>query len=134
LLASAPPDLDMAAEATRGFAHQLAEQRDALLLDREHWSLALRDPELHARYLERQTELRSSLADALAARASHLGTPDLPVPAGEVARVVLGIIGGLTTDELTEPGSVRPELLGDALAVIYAGLVARAGESARKPA
>jgi hypothetical protein len=38
----------------------------------------------------------------------------------------MGIIGGLTIDELIEPGSVRPELLGEALAVIYAGLVARA--------
>jgi hypothetical protein len=36
------------------------------------------------------------------------------------------IIGGLAIDELIEPGSVRPELLGDALALVYAGLVARA--------
>jgi hypothetical protein len=39
---------------------------------------------------------------------------------------VMSIIGGLAIDELIEPGSVRPELLGEALAVVYAGLVARA--------
>ncbi len=38
----------------------------------------------------------------------------------------MAIIGGLTTDELTEPGSVSPHLVSEALAVLYAGLVARA--------
>jgi hypothetical protein len=37
----------------------------------------------------------------------------------------MSIIGGLAVDELTEPGSARPELLGEALALIYAGLVAQ---------
>lgn len=126
LLASAPPERDMAVEATREFARQLAQQREAMLLEREYWSLAIRDPELRARYAERQTERRRALAAALQARASHLGTPDLPMPADDVARIVLAIIGGLAIDELIEPGSVEPELLGEALAVIYAGLVARA--------
>src|SRR5438552_12105346 len=126
LLASAPPERDMSVEATRAFAQQLDQQRDAMLLDRAYWSLAIRDPELRARYAERQTELRGSLATAMEARARHLGTPDLTMPAEDVARIVLGIIGGLAVDELIKPGSVRPELLGEALALVYAGLVARA--------
>jgi len=126
LLASAPPERDMSVEATRAFAQQLGEQREAMLLEREYWSLAIRDPELRARYVERQTELRGSLATAMEARARHLGTPDLTMPAEDVARIVMSIIGGLAVDELTEPGSVRPELLGEALALVYAGLVARA--------
>jgi hypothetical protein len=40
---------------------------------------------------------------------------------------VMSVAGGLAVDELVEPGSVRPELLGETLALIYAGLVARAG-------
>jgi AcrR family transcriptional regulator len=126
LLASAPPGRDMSVEATRAFAQQLSEAREALLLEREYWSLAIRDPELRARYVERQTELRSALAAAIEARARHLGTPDLTMPGEDVARIVMSIIGGLAFDELIEPGSVRPELLGEALAVVYAGLVARA--------
>lgn len=126
LLASAPPEQDMSVEASRTFARQVADQREALLLEREYWSLAIRDPELRARYAERQSELRRELATAMEARAQHLGTPELTMPAEDVARIVMGIIGGLTIDELIEPGSVRPELLGEALAVVYAGLVARA--------
>jgi AcrR family transcriptional regulator len=126
LLASAPPERDMSLEATRTFAKQLAEQREAMLLEREYWSLAIRDPELRARYAERQSELRGSLAAAMEARARHLGTPELTMAADDVARIVMSIIGGLAVDELIEPGSVRPELLGEALALVYAGLVARA--------
>ena len=125
LLGSAPPDRDMSVEATEEFARQLSEQREAVLLDREYWSLAIRDHELRARYAERQDELRRAMAGALEARARHLGTPDLPMPAEEVARIVMSIIGGLAVEELIAPGSVRPELLGEALAVVYAGLVAR---------
>jgi AcrR family transcriptional regulator len=126
LLASAPPERDMSVEATRAFAEQTDEQREAMLLEREYWSLAIRDPELRARYAERQTELREALATAMQARARHLGTPDLGMPGEDVARIVMSIIGGLAVDELIEPGSVRPELLGEALALVYAGLVARA--------
>jgi hypothetical protein len=88
--------------------------------------LAIRDPELRARYAERQTELRGALAVAMEARARHLGTPDLPMSGEDVARIVMSIIGGLAVDDLIEPGSVRPDLLGEALALVYAGLVARA--------
>jgi AcrR family transcriptional regulator len=126
LLASAPPERDMSVEATREFARQLSEAREALLLEREYWSLAIRDPELRARYVGRQTELRDALAAGMEARARHLGTPDLTIPGEDVARIVMSIIGGLAFDELIEPGTVRPELLGEALAIVYAGLVARA--------
>jgi AcrR family transcriptional regulator len=126
LLASAPPERDMSVEATREFARKLHQQREAVLLDREYWSLALRDPGLRARYARRQTELRGALAAALEARARHLGTPELPMPVEDVARIVLSIIGGLAIDELIEPGSIRPQLVGDALALVYAGLMARA--------
>ena len=128
VLASAPPERDMTVEATQAFGRQIDEEREALLLEREYWSLAIRDPELRARYAERQTELRHALAGALEARARHLGTPDLAMPAEDVARIVMGIIGGLAVDELIEPGSVAPELLGETLALIYAGLLARAHE------
>ena len=126
LIESAPPERDMSVEASREFARQIKHQRDALLLEREYWSLAIRDPELRSRYVERQTELRGVLARGLEARARHLGRPDLPMPAEDVARIVMGVMGGLAVDELSEPGSVAPELLGEALALIYAGLVARA--------
>src|SRR5207245_4644054 len=91
LLESAPPDRDMSVEATREFARQLRDQREAVLLDREYWSLAIRDPVLRATYLARQAEFRGALASALTARARHLGTPDSPMTAEAVARLVVSI-------------------------------------------
>jgi AcrR family transcriptional regulator len=126
LLESAQPERDMSVEATREFARRLSTQRDAMLLEREYWTVAIRDPELRARYAERQAELRGALAAALEARGRHLGAPGLPMPAEDVARIVMSIIGGLAIDDLIEPGSIRPDLLGDALALVYSGLVARA--------
>src|SRR5437763_2452133 len=126
LLESAPPDRDMSVEASREFARRLDEERDAVLLEREYWSLAIRDPELRVLYAQRQRKLRGAMTGALEARARYLGTPDLPMPAEDVARIVMSIIGGLSVDELVEPGSVRAELLGETLALVYAGLLARA--------
>ncbi|HEX8054555.1 MAG TPA: helix-turn-helix domain-containing protein [Thermoleophilaceae bacterium] len=130
LLETAPPERDMSLEANGVFARLMGGQRDAVLLEREYWSLAIRDPELRARYAERQTEFRTVFARALEARARRLGTPDLPMDSEDVARIVMGVFAGLAVDELIEPGSVSPELLGEALALIYAGLIARAAPPA----
>jgi AcrR family transcriptional regulator len=129
LLESAPVEQDMSVEGSEEFARRLRD-REALLLEREYWSLAMRDPKLRRRYVRRQTEQRATLAAALQERARHLGTPELTMPAEDVARIVMAIVGGLAVDELVEPGSVRPDLVGDALAVLYAGLVARAIQTA----
>jgi hypothetical protein len=72
--------------------------------------------------LRRDQRTRAARAKGRKAR----DEPDLPVPAEQLARIVMSITGGLSVDELMEPESVRPELLGEALALIYAGLVARA--------
>src|SRR5947208_7686092 len=40
LLASARPERDMSVEATREFAREVGEEREALLLEREYWTLA----------------------------------------------------------------------------------------------
>src|SRR5688500_1384091 len=40
-LGPAPRERDMSVEATSEFARQLSEQREALLLEREYWSLAI---------------------------------------------------------------------------------------------
>jgi len=49
VLESAPPGEDMAPRASALFADLLQRRRDLMLLDREYWSLAVRDPRLRAR-------------------------------------------------------------------------------------
>jgi AcrR family transcriptional regulator len=129
LLASPPPGGRVVPEATRKFAQSLDEARDAMLLEREYWSLAIRDPELRAHYTEHQTELRDALTTMIEGWARQTGSHQLTMSAADVARLVMSIIGGLAVDELIEPGSVRPELLDEALAIVHAGLTAHARDN-----
>lgn len=125
LLASAPPDRDMAPEATRMFGELFGGAREVLILDHEYWSLAVRDSRLRARYAKRQREMRDTFARALTARAEHLGTPEVAGNAEEVATLLLSIARGLGREKLISPGDVPDHMLGEAYATIYAGLLAR---------
>jgi AcrR family transcriptional regulator len=124
-LASAPPEHDMAVEGSRFFAELLATQRNLMLLDQEYRALAVRDPDLRARYTKRRAELRETWAEALAARLRHRGVPPLEAPE-EIATALLALASGLTEEHLVDPKAVPDDLLGRMFALVYAGHVATA--------
>lgn len=126
LLESASPEQDMGPEASRRFVDLLRSERELLLLEHEYWSRALRDPALRARYASRRAELRAALARALGLRVEHLGRPVGEAPVEAMATVIMGLSAGLARDRLIDPEAVPDELLGDAVVLLYAGLVARA--------
>jgi AcrR family transcriptional regulator len=125
LLQSAPPEQDMAPEASKRFVEVLRGQRATLLLDHEYWSQAVRDPALRARYAKRQAQLRSALGRALATRLEHLGAPPLQPWAEEMATAIMGLAAGLAQEKLIDPDAVPDHLLGETIALIYRGFVAR---------
>lgn len=127
LLESAPAERDMAPEASRRLAALLVSERELLLLDHEYWSQAVRDPKLRRRYAARRARLRSALAEALRTRVRHLGGPEVG-DAERVATVIMSLASGLAMQSLVDPKSVPDDLLGDTIATIYRGLVARASE------
>jgi AcrR family transcriptional regulator len=124
VLASGPPEQDMSVEASRLFSELLRKESEALLLDQEYWSQAVRDPKLRARYARRQRRIRTALGRALSARLEHLGAPPSPDPEA-FATAVMGLMRGLAQERLVEPAAAPDELLGDTLALLYAGHVAR---------
>jgi AcrR family transcriptional regulator len=125
LLESAPPQEDMAAEASRRFVELVHGQRELILLDHEYRSQALRDSRLRARYVRREAKLRSALAKGLQARLKHLGAPPAAAPE-QIATALLSLVFGLAQEWLIEPDAVPDELLGNMFALVYAGHVARA--------
>jgi AcrR family transcriptional regulator len=127
LLESAPPEQDMGPEASRRFVELLQTERELLLLRHEYWSQAVRDPKLRARYAERQAKLRSALGKALLKRVEHLGGPADPAMAERMATVGMALASGLAQERLVDPRAVPDGLLGDAMVLLYAGLVARGG-------
>lgn len=126
LMQTAPAEHDMAPEASRRFVDLLARQREWLLLDTEYWSLAVRDPNVRRRYAERRRELRAALGRALAARATTLGAQQLGADSERVATAIIALTVGLAQQALVDPHAVPDDLLGDTIALIYRGLLARA--------
>ena len=101
------------------------EQRELFLLIHEYWSLAVREPELRERYLERVQALREAVARSLEARHEHMGVP-LTVDVHELATGMSALANGLAEARIVDPDSVPPDLLGEMLDLIYEGLAARA--------
>jgi AcrR family transcriptional regulator len=108
------------------------EERQIHLLTNEYWALAVRDPELGARFAERQRSLRELIAGALLAH--HEATSvTLAYDPHELATAVLALAHGLAMDRLIEADAVPDSLFGDILALIYDGLVLRSASAALKP-
>ena len=126
LLKTAPPERDMAPEASRRLLELLERGRETILLEHEYQLLAVREPRLRPRYLKRQAALREALAAGLDARAGQLGAPPFSTPTSDVATAYLALANSLAVERLIDPDTVPDNLLGDTVALVYQGLVARA--------
>jgi AcrR family transcriptional regulator len=126
LLKTAPAERDMAPEASRRFLELLERGRETVLLEHEYQLLAIREPRLRARYLKRQAALREALAAGLDARAQQLEAPPFSTPTSDVATAYLALANSLAVERLIDPDMVSDNLLGDIVALVYQGLVARA--------
>ncbi|MFI4977930.1 MAG: TetR/AcrR family transcriptional regulator [Solirubrobacterales bacterium] len=126
LLKTAPPHHDMAPQASRRLLELLKRRHETILLEHEYQLLAIREPRLRARYVKRQAALRAALAAGLDARAQQLGAPPFSTPTSDVAIAYLALGSGLAVERMLDPDTVPENLLGDTVALIYQGLVARA--------
>jgi AcrR family transcriptional regulator len=133
LLRSAPASEDMAPEASRRFAELLAGQREWLVLENEYLLQAVRDPDLRERYAGHRRELRAALGDALGSRMQTLGAGQVDIESERMATVIMALGTGLAQQALVDPDAVPDDLLGEAIALIYRGLLARAEGSPSNP-
>jgi AcrR family transcriptional regulator len=115
---SRPVDLALADEA-RDATRSLKESRDWRLLLLEFVAHAARTPSLAPKLRAHKRRLREELAEVLDQRLTDRGvTP--AIPTDDLALVATGLANGLAVEELSDPGSVPDELLGDALALVLA--------------
>jgi AcrR family transcriptional regulator len=120
-------DQDINAELSRRLSAVLDENRDLVLLFHEYSAMAVRDPKLRASYVRRNAKLREGIARAVEARQRALGVA-LSLPAEQIATAAIALADGLSIEQLTDPDSVPPELLGQILSLIEDGMAARAKE------
>ena len=126
LLETAGPDLDMSLEANRLFTELVRDERALLLVEREYWSLAARDPELRERFATRRSALRKRFGEGIATRLATLGGAPLTTDPERIATIFTALVSGLAQEKMTEPDAIPDDLLGEAFVLVYLGLVARA--------
>jgi AcrR family transcriptional regulator len=122
---AAPAGQPMEEQISRGLSAVLEEERELVLLFHEYSAMAVRDPRLREKYVERNAMLRRGLARAISARHEASGV-SLVMGAEEVATAVIALADGLSIEQLTDPDAVSKELFGQILSLIFDGLVARA--------
>jgi AcrR family transcriptional regulator len=130
LTGGAPKDQETAPHVSRGIAEVVDQQRQLVLLMHEYWALAVRDPQLCERYVERQRSLTKSLAQTLEARHQTTGVA-LTISAQRLATAIMALANGLAIERIADPKSVPEDLLREMLSLIYDGLVLRAGTAER---
>jgi AcrR family transcriptional regulator len=120
-------DLGLVAEA-RDATRSLEESRDWRLLVLEFIAHAARTPNLAPKLAEHKRKFRTALAELIAARLAERGSHP-PMPADDLALAATALANGLAVEELSDPGSVPDELLGNLLAA----LVRQRGEAEKRP-
>jgi AcrR family transcriptional regulator len=122
---AAPPGQAMEGQVSVGLSAVLAQERELVVLFHEYSAMAVRDPRLRERYVERNVMLRDGLARTFEARVEAFeGSP--AVDAQELATAVIALADGLSIEQLTEPEVVSEGLFGEILSLILDGLAARA--------
>jgi AcrR family transcriptional regulator len=107
-------------EEARDITRSFKESREWRLLLLEFVAYAARNPAFAARFKDHKRQLRAALAEILELHLSARAiTPTMPIE--QLALAVTGLANGLAVEELSDPGSVSDELLGDTLALLVAG-------------
>jgi len=108
------PQPRLGAAVGEEFAAYVRQQRRWLTLLIEFWAQAARDPKLRPKFAERHGKLRSAIAEVLAERAARLGL-SLPLPADQLATVLIALTNGMAVEQLADPHGVPKALYGQAL-------------------
>jgi AcrR family transcriptional regulator len=104
-------------EEARDVTRSFRESREWRLLLLEFVAYAARNPAFAGRFKEHKRQLRAALAEILDQHLSARGIkPTMPID--QLALAVTGLANGLAVEELSDPGSVSDQLLGDALALL----------------
>lgn len=122
---AAPPGQATEGQVSAGLSAVLEQERELVVLFHEYSAMAVRDPRLRKRYVERNVMLRDGLARTFEARVEALEGSSA-VGARELATAVIALADGLSIEQLTEPEVVSEELFGEILSLILDGLAARA--------
>lgn len=108
-----------------------AEAREWTLLWAEFWLHVMRHPELAPKLAARQAAVRSAIARLIERQCAQLGIT-VPMPAEQLAAVMLAVDDGLKLQEDLDPTAIPEDLRARMLLVLFNGMAAL-GRPARPP-
>jgi AcrR family transcriptional regulator len=103
--------------AMRSLAETVSPSREWRLLLFEFVTYAARNPKFRARFAAGRRKFKAALTQALERRIAAVGLEPSVAPQ-HLALLVTALVNGLSVDELTEPGTVPDELLGEAVSAL----------------
>jgi AcrR family transcriptional regulator len=106
-------------EEARDATRSLTESREWRLLLFEFIAHAARTPNLAPKLQAHKRRFRTALADVFEQRYTQHGTA-APLPIDDLARAALALANGLALEEVSDPGSVPEDLLGDLVERLFA--------------
>ncbi|RJQ74485.1 TetR family transcriptional regulator [Pseudonocardiaceae bacterium YIM PH 21723] len=98
----------------------MAAGRDWQLLFTDYWQRAMRDEAVRERFVAHRRRLRAAIAEQVQAMVDRAEAPSA-VAASSLMFTVLALSNGLAIEELMDPGSTPPELMGQVLSALVAG-------------
>ena len=103
------------------------EGREWTLLWAEFWLHVMRHPELAPKLAARQRAVRRAVAGLIERQCGQMGFI-LPMPAEQLAAVMLAVDDGLKLQEDLDPGSVPGDLRSRMLVLLFSGMAALSGK------
>jgi AcrR family transcriptional regulator len=101
----------------RQIVSTLRPSREWQLLLLEFATYAARNPGFRRRFVAGRRRFKTALADALESRLAALDLHPA-VPPDQLTVLLTALVNGLAVDQLTEPGAVPDNLLGDAVVAL----------------
>jgi AcrR family transcriptional regulator len=111
-------DIGLEQEA-RDATRSLKESGEWRLLLFEFVAHAVRSPSLRRKLRDHKRRYRAALAELLEQRLAQRGVA-APIPSEQLALAATALSNGLAFEEVSDPGSVPDELLGDLLGLLLA--------------
>lgn len=106
-------------------ARRRPEAREWTLLWAEFWLHVMRHPELAPKLAARQAGVRSAIARLIERQCAQLGIT-VPVPAEQLAAVMLAVDDGLKLQEDLDPAAIPEDLRARMLLLLFNGMAALA--------
>jgi AcrR family transcriptional regulator len=117
------PVSEQATEAGDGFFEVFLRDPGWSLLLMEYAAHAARHEDLRDRFAQRNQRMRTRMTELITHHLTALGIAS-PIPVEQLATILFSLGNGIIMEKLTDPASIADETFGNALGLLFSGLVA----------